>query len=165
MELGATPDPRPRTIPPWYPKALAVTGVAVIIWLGVYALLGQIRSLIIWLLVSLFLSFAIEPAVNFLARHGWRRGLGAALVLFGALAAVAVVVAFFARSRWRTLENPAMLLRRRVFDHLEFWRTEILAVDDAVDADERRASFDEPRGSRPSVSMTPPPGGDDFTEP
>jgi predicted PurR-regulated permease PerM len=72
----------PTTIPPWYPKVLALTFVGLTIWLGLYALLGHLRSLIIWLLVALFLSFAIEPAVNWFARHGWKRGLGTAFVLF-----------------------------------------------------------------------------------
>jgi predicted PurR-regulated permease PerM len=79
LQLKA-PEPRVN-IPAWYPKALVLTGIAVVIWLGFYALLGQIRSLIIWLLIALFLSFAIEPAVNWFARHGWRRGVGTAFVL------------------------------------------------------------------------------------
>jgi predicted PurR-regulated permease PerM len=75
--------PRDRVpIPPWYPKALALTGVAVLLWLGIYTFLGQVRQLIVWLVIALFLSFALEPAVNWLARHGWRRGWGTALVLF-----------------------------------------------------------------------------------
>ena len=69
-------------MPPWYPKALILAGVAVFLWLGIYAFLGQIRSLLIWLLIALFLSFALEPAVNWLARRGWRRGLATAFVLF-----------------------------------------------------------------------------------
>jgi predicted PurR-regulated permease PerM len=75
--------PRERAeVPPWYPKALALAGVGVFVWIGVYAFLGQVRQLLIWLVISLFLSFALEPAVNWLARHGWRRGLATALVLF-----------------------------------------------------------------------------------
>jgi predicted PurR-regulated permease PerM len=69
-------------VPPWYPRALVLAGVAVFVWLGIWGFLGQIRQLLIWLLISLFLSFALEPAVNWLARHGWRRGLATALVLF-----------------------------------------------------------------------------------
>jgi predicted PurR-regulated permease PerM len=40
------------------------------------------------IVVSLFLSFAIEPAVGWLARRGWRRGLATGLI-FLAVAAVA----------------------------------------------------------------------------
>jgi predicted PurR-regulated permease PerM len=71
-----------RTLPAWFPKALALTGVAVFVWLGLYGFLGQIRQLLIWLVISLFLSFALEPAVNWLHRHGWKRGLATAFVLF-----------------------------------------------------------------------------------
>ena len=48
-----------------------------------YWLLRQLRTLLILILVSLFLSFAIEPAVNFLARRGWRRGPATAMVFAG----------------------------------------------------------------------------------
>jgi predicted PurR-regulated permease PerM len=78
----ATGRPRDRVpIPGWYPKVLALTGIAVLLWLALYTFLGQVRQLIIWLVIALFLSFALEPAVNWLARHGWRRGWGTALVL------------------------------------------------------------------------------------
>ena len=66
--------PRERVpIPAWYPKVLALTGIAVLVWLALYAFLGQARQLIVWLVIALFLSFALEPGVNWLARHGWRR--------------------------------------------------------------------------------------------
>jgi len=79
--VGRAPRGR-AALPSWYAKGLALAGIAVFIWLGVYGFLGQVRQLIIWLLIALFLSFALEPAVNWLARHGWRRGLATALVLF-----------------------------------------------------------------------------------
>ena len=44
------------------------------------------------LLVSLFLAFAMEPAANFLARRGWRRGLATATV-FAVLVGVDQIVA------------------------------------------------------------------------
>jgi predicted PurR-regulated permease PerM len=53
-------------------------------------LLVRLRSLLVLLLISFFLSFAIEPPVNLLARRGWRRGPATAVV-FAALA-VAVVL-------------------------------------------------------------------------
>jgi predicted PurR-regulated permease PerM len=43
-------------------------------------LVGRLRSLIVMLLVSLFLAFAMEPAANYLARRGWRRGVATATV-------------------------------------------------------------------------------------
>ena len=51
----------------------------------------RLRSLIVMLLVSLFLAFAMEPAANYLARRGWRRGLATATV-FAVLVGVVVVL-------------------------------------------------------------------------
>jgi predicted PurR-regulated permease PerM len=50
-------------------------------------LYDRLRGLLVMLLVSLFLSFAIEPRVNALARKGWRRGPATGLVFAGVLAA------------------------------------------------------------------------------
>ena len=44
-------------------------------WLAVH-----LRSLIVMLVTSLFLAFALEPAANVLARRGWRRRLATAAV-------------------------------------------------------------------------------------
>ena len=70
-----------QRMPKWVPRAtmLFLGGIALLaaaVWI-----LIRIRSLIIVILVSLFLSFAIEPAVNWLARRGWRRGV-ATLAMF-----------------------------------------------------------------------------------
>ena len=92
--------PRRDRMPRWVPRAiglalLGVVGLATAAWL-----LEQLRDLLVVFLVSLFLSFAMEPAVNWLARRGWRRGLGTALVFglatlagFGFAAAMASVLA------------------------------------------------------------------------
>ena len=45
-------------------------------------LFSRLRNLFIILLVALFVSFALEPAVSFLARRGWRRGLATGFVFF-----------------------------------------------------------------------------------
>jgi predicted PurR-regulated permease PerM len=42
---------------------------------------SRLHSLLLLLLVSLFLSLAIEPGVNRLARRGWRRGSATGLIL------------------------------------------------------------------------------------
>jgi predicted PurR-regulated permease PerM len=54
-------------------------------WLAVH-----LRSLLITLVISLFLAFALEPAADVLARRGWRRGLATASVF--ALLVVGVIV-------------------------------------------------------------------------
>jgi predicted PurR-regulated permease PerM len=66
---------RTGRMPPWIPRLLATI---VLILVGMYTafhVIGRLRGLIVILLVSLFLSVALEPGVNFLARKGWRRGL------------------------------------------------------------------------------------------
>jgi predicted PurR-regulated permease PerM len=57
---------------------------------GVFALLfvgrsmaTRLRSLLVMLLVSLFLALAIEPAVNWMVRKGFRRGVATAIMLIG----------------------------------------------------------------------------------
>ena len=45
------------------------------------------------ILVSLFLSFAIEPAVSFLAKRGWRRGLATGLVFCVVIVLIAGLIA------------------------------------------------------------------------
>jgi predicted PurR-regulated permease PerM len=83
---------RARTpMPPWWRRAivfllLGAAAIYVAFWL-----LVRLRSLIVMLLVSLFLAFAMEPAANYLARRGWRRGLATATV-FGVLVGVVVVL-------------------------------------------------------------------------
>lgn len=63
----------------------------IVFWSGFLAV-GAIKriwdsvdSLILLLVVSLFLAFAIEPGVNRLARRGWKRGRATMLILLGAL--------------------------------------------------------------------------------
>jgi predicted PurR-regulated permease PerM len=79
----------PTSLPPWLPRAiglffLGVAGLFVAWWL-----LQRLRTLLILLLVSLFLAIAIEPAVNALARRGWRRGAATAVVFLGLFVVVA----------------------------------------------------------------------------
>jgi predicted PurR-regulated permease PerM len=85
---GAGPAHR---MPPWLPKAFVLAGVVVLAFMAALWLLARLRGLLLLLLISLFLAFAIEPAVNWLARRGWRRGAATALMF----AVVAVLAAGF----------------------------------------------------------------------
>lgn len=88
----AGPPPPGEAMPPWVPRAIVLTllglaGLVILRWL-----FFALRSLIVMLLVSLFLSFAIEPAVNVLARRGWRRGAATGLVFVGLLVVTGIFV-------------------------------------------------------------------------
>ncbi|MEX2276142.1 MAG: AI-2E family transporter [Actinomycetota bacterium] len=78
-------------MPRWIPRLLILIVITAYLAFGAFQLLGKIRDLLVWLLISLFLSFALEPAVNWLVRHGWKRGLATFGVLF-ALFVLGVVI-------------------------------------------------------------------------
>lgn len=81
-------------MPVWLPRAITLTLAAVAAFLLLRWAFVRLRGLLVLLLLSLFLAFAIEPAVNWLARKGWRRGAATGLVfLVLFLLAVAFVAA------------------------------------------------------------------------
>jgi predicted PurR-regulated permease PerM len=68
-------------MPPWIPRALLLFFGGVVVLSAADWLLTRLSDLILMLVVSLFLSFALEPAVDWLAQRGWRRGSATGLVL------------------------------------------------------------------------------------
>jgi predicted PurR-regulated permease PerM len=86
----APPRRRDDAMPRWVPRAILLVFACVV---GLYVaawLFTRLRSLLVILLISLFLSFALEPAVNYLQGRGWRRGVATAAVFVGAVAAFGV---------------------------------------------------------------------------
>jgi predicted PurR-regulated permease PerM len=57
------------------------------------AVFAQLRNLLAIVVVSLFLSFAMEPAVQWLARHGLRRGAGTGIVFVAVIVTITGFVA------------------------------------------------------------------------
>jgi predicted PurR-regulated permease PerM len=57
------------------------------------SLLHRLAGFLQIILISLFLSFAIEPAVGYLAKRGWRRGAATGLVFLAILLAAAGLIA------------------------------------------------------------------------
>jgi predicted PurR-regulated permease PerM len=80
-------------MPGWVPRAILLFFLGVAALFSIYALFKQLRPLLVILLVSLFLAFALEPAVNFLARRGWRRGVATGLVFMALIVAIVGFVA------------------------------------------------------------------------
>lgn len=94
--LDGDPAPTDGTferMPRWVWQAIAI------FWLGFLATvvarftLAKLSNLLVMLLVSLFLSLAVEPGVNRLARRGWRRGTATALILVCVLMVFVVFLA------------------------------------------------------------------------
>jgi predicted PurR-regulated permease PerM len=82
------PDPEPdsvrtsdRTVPLWLRRAIALAAGWVVVLFAAAWALRQLRTLIIMVLIAFFLSLAMEPAVDRLARRGWRRGTANGVVL------------------------------------------------------------------------------------
>ena len=81
-EVGTAPEER-GALPPWIPRLLLAVVITAFAGYAAFNLVRQLQQLLLWLVAALFLSFALEPAVNWLVARGWRRGTAAAAVLFG----------------------------------------------------------------------------------
>ncbi len=81
-----------RKMPRWVWKAIGVFWIGYLIAVRVDSLVDRLYGLFVLLLVALFLSLAIEPGVNRLARRGWRRGTATAVILVGVVVAFLVFV-------------------------------------------------------------------------
>ena len=88
--MDLSPDQNPPAAPPrrvgeqipnWFPRALLMTIGAVLATLGLLWVLERLGDLLIALLLALFLSFALEPAVQYFSkRRGWKRSSATAVV-------------------------------------------------------------------------------------
>jgi len=73
------------------PRAILVVLGIILSAAAVLTLLYLAWHVITWLLISLFLTLALNPAVEFFERHGMRRGWASFVVFFLALAAFAAL--------------------------------------------------------------------------
>lgn len=82
QNLPAAPPRRVgEQIPSWFPRALLMTIGAILATLGLLWVLHKLGDLLIALLLALFLSFALEPAVQYFSkRRGWKRSSATAFV-------------------------------------------------------------------------------------
>ena len=94
---GASPADRGfwmRTgMPRWIPRLLLLILVTYAVGSWALVQVGHLGFFIRILVYSLFVSFALEPAVDWLEEHGWRRGLGTGFVMLIALVAGVAIVA------------------------------------------------------------------------
>jgi len=88
---GETTPPTSR-LPRWVVPAVVVFWGGFLVAGIIAHLWHQLDHLLLLLVIALFLSLAIEPGVNRLARRGWRRGRATALILVGVLLIAGVFV-------------------------------------------------------------------------
>ena len=67
-------------MPPWVPRLLRQIVILIVVGTVAYNIFTALRGFLILLLISVFLAIALEPAVAFLAKRGWRRGLATAYI-------------------------------------------------------------------------------------
>jgi len=84
--------PSNSRMPKWVWKAVAIFWLGYLLAVRVDLFVGKLYTLLLLLLVSLFLSLAIEPGVNRLAKRGWRRGTATIVILLGVMIGFIVFV-------------------------------------------------------------------------
>lgn len=94
MSKRSVTKKRPQeAMPIWVPSLLVRIVLTILITLGALWVIRSLASLLVNMFTALFLSFALEPAVAFLASKGWKRGLATAFVF---VVALTLAVGFFA---------------------------------------------------------------------
>ena len=76
-------------------RTAVVLAVVVAFAAGVWLFL-EVREIVLWLVIAVVLAMALEPAVAWLTRHRFRRGLAAVLVSLAAIVVLAGIVAVLA---------------------------------------------------------------------
>src|SRR6478672_11956205 len=88
----AQPSPSPEVFTRRLREVVVAAIVGVFLLLTLLWMLDRLRGLLVLVVFSLFCGFALEPAVNRLARRGWPRGRATLTVYL----ALAVIIAAFA---------------------------------------------------------------------
>jgi len=125
-------------MPRWVPRAIVLFFVGIAVLSTLAWTVQRLRTLLILILVSLFLSFAIEPAVNRLERMGFRRGLGT-LMVFAVLAAALGGFGFAIGSLLADQVTNFVDEAPGYIDDIEKWAQESLGVE--LDAEELQNEF------------------------
>lgn len=81
-----------RSIPRWVLPAIGLFWLGFLLSNVAHYVFGRLSGFLVLLLISVFLTFAIEPAVARLAGRGWRRGTATLTILLGVLTTFLVFV-------------------------------------------------------------------------
>ena len=111
-------------MPDWIPRLLLMLILSAFAAYATFMMIRTLRNLLLWLLAALFLSFALEPAVNFLVHRGWKRGSATASVLIGlALVGLVTIAAMvpLVIDQFSELVRRAPELLRRASAYTDRW--------------------------------------------
>ncbi len=84
-----------RIAPSQVVRTVVVALLAAAVVLGALFLLWQVRTIIGWCVLALFLAAVLNPAINWLERHRIKRIIGIVLTYLGVVLALLVIVGFF----------------------------------------------------------------------
>ncbi len=85
----------PRRPPEWFSRALLYTAIGVFVAWFAYSSWGKISYIVLDIVIALFVSLAVEPVVEMLIRHGWKRGIAAVTCLVGLIIIILVLLFLF----------------------------------------------------------------------
>lgn len=80
-DASSDESPDERRVPRWAVPTIAIFWLGFLLTFVVRHVFSRLSGLLVLLLVSIFLTLAIEPGVNLLARRGWRRGTATLTIL------------------------------------------------------------------------------------
>ncbi len=135
-----TPAAAKERMPRWLPRAIVLFWATLAGLMMLYWVVQRLRSLLILILVSLFLSFAIEPAVNRLERMGFRRGLGT-LMVFAVLGAAVGGFTFAVGSLLADQVTELVDDAPGYIEDIEDWARDSLGVE--IDTDDLVQEFQD----------------------
>lgn len=122
------PEPEDRTPPAWVRPTILWTIGIVVGLAAVFALLGILKHVVMWIVLALFFSFALEPAVNRLHARGWRRGTATGLLLFATFVLLTVIFLIFVGTLIRGITQIAEQVPAWA-DQFQSWASDTLGID------------------------------------
>ncbi|MGE5132207.1 MAG: AI-2E family transporter [Gemmatimonadota bacterium] len=104
------------------------------------SLLHRLAGFLQIILVSLFLSFALEPAVGYLAKRGWRRGAATGVVFLGLLIVVGGLIALLVPAIVTGTEQAIAALPDLIHNLARYLRPLGIRIDQATIEEQLRKS-------------------------
>lgn len=123
-------------MPGWVPRAILLFFGGVVGLLTASWLIRELRGLLLILLISLFIAFALEPAVNYLDRRGWRRGPATAaigLVLIVALAGFVAAMSVLIVDQVSNFADDVEGYGDQIEQYADDWFNAEIEMDEVID--------------------------------